>query len=292
VIAGTLAPSVGGSFAARNGGLAFSIEVDVDIDEVAFHTGLVLQSGHDRRFITRGYDPAFAPDGRTLALTAESGGIKLTDLNGRHIRRLTHGNDTAPTWSPSGERVAFARLDCESGCESEGIYTIGRNGGDPQVLVPNGLEPAWSRTGMIAFVVSRWPYWRGGSSIGEGGIYVVPGDGGEPRKIIARGDSPDWSPRGDRLTFTRSSGDHVGLFVANADGTAERRLRVTRNPLHSPKWSPDGRSIVYLERYRPYRISPDGTNRRRLPRFRCTPCAGRSHVVFGLAWRPLAPRRP
>jgi Tol biopolymer transport system component len=232
-----------------------------------------------------------------LAVSAEQPwGIVLHHLDGKRIRRLTHSNDHAPAWSPSGRRVAFSRLRCtdlpggedfDRDCKSQGIYTIGRDGRGRRLLVKAGLEPAWSKSGRIAFVVSAHPYKLGGTSIGEGGIHVVRGGGGRPRQIVDRGFSPDWSPRRDRLAFLRTRGRNTALFVVNVDGSGLRRLHVTAKRLASPTWAPDGRSIAFLEDYEAFAISPTGKNRRRLLGFPCGPCEVTTSGADGLAWQPL-----
>jgi len=55
--------------------------------------------------------------------------------------------------------------------------------------------------------------------------------------------SPSFSPDGARMVFVS---DRMGddLWVAASDGSNERRLTRLRG-CGSPKWSPDGRSIVF-----------------------------------------------
>jgi hypothetical protein len=293
-----LAPAADASFPGRNGDIAFWI---ADIDDLlgdyveGVHVGLVSPTGTRRRFLARGLDPAFSPNGRTLAISAETPwGIELRRLDGTRIRRLTNSNDHAPAWSPSGQRIAFSRLHCVESdvdyappdCESRGIYTIGRDARGQRLLVEDGLEPAWSRTGSIAFVRSSDPYRLGGVGTGDGGIHVLPSGGGVPRELVKSGFSPDWSPRGDRLVFLRKTGRNKALFVVNANGTGLRRLHVTGNHLASPIWAPNGRSIAFLEDYEAFTISPSGKNRRRLLRFPCGPCAVTAEAADGLAWQP------
>ena len=69
---------------------------------------------------------------------------------------------------------------------------------------------------------------------------------GQGRHLLARGaEQPAWSPDHTRIAF--AAGGLVrrnGIWVMNADGSAQRRL-TTRSGDGEPTWSPDGRRIAY-----------------------------------------------
>ncbi len=80
-------------------------------------------------------------------------------------------------------------------------------------------------------------------------LYEVSTLGGAPRKILVDIDTPvTFSPDGARIAFlrrSRSEGEDA-IFIANADGTNERKL-ATRSGTQffgNPSWSPDGKSIA------------------------------------------------
>jgi len=85
-------------------------------------------------------DPAWSPDGKTIAFTREhaSGGpaIFLVGSDGHGLRRLTSGS--SPSWSPDGASLAFAFADS--------IYRIGADGRGRIRLVSGLGDPAvqWS----------------------------------------------------------------------------------------------------------------------------------------------------
>jgi TolB protein len=68
---------------------------------------------HERK-LASGFDPAWSPDGRTIALAVpaepcDGAQLAVVDADGSDLRALTSGAGTAlwPTWSPDGRRIAF-----------------------------------------------------------------------------------------------------------------------------------------------------------------------------------------
>jgi hypothetical protein len=60
---------------------------------------------------------------------------------------------------------------------------------------------------------------------------------------LTHGFDPAISPDGSTVAFVRDGGE-TGLYLINIDGSNERRI-FERSVLSSPKWSPDGNSIVF-----------------------------------------------
>ncbi|MFN8466906.1 MAG: SH3 domain-containing protein [Caldilineaceae bacterium] len=60
---------------------------------------------------------------------------------------------------------------------------------------------------------------------------------------LTHGFDPAISPDGSTVAFVRDGGE-TGLYLINIDGSNERRI-FERSVLSSPKWSPDGKSIVF-----------------------------------------------
>jgi Tol biopolymer transport system component len=79
-------------------------------------------------------------------------------------------------------------------------------------------------------------------------ILVMRADGTSARKIgPGRLCDYPWSPDGSRLLYTSSKGAYVNfgpINVMNVDGTGRRRL-TTGSQDRRPRWSPDGRKIVF-----------------------------------------------
>ena len=59
----------------------------------------------------------------------------------------------------------------------------------------------------------------------------------------------DWSPNGDRILFLTkndTSGKHQ-LWTINTDGTQQLKILDEDKAIYSPRWSPDGNYIYYLQ---------------------------------------------
>ncbi len=107
-----------------------------------------------------------------------------------------------------------------------------------QLTFDPGLEsePSWSPDGrMIAYSSDQ---------SGNFDIWVRPVGEGNPVRVTtsdAHDWQPDWAPEGNLLAF-RSERDGGGLFVTPVFGGKERKIS---NFGYHPRWSPDGRQILF-----------------------------------------------
>ena len=113
-------------------------------------------------------------------------------------------------------------------------------------LPMSAFLPRWSPDGsQIAFF--------GGTSAETFRIYLVPAAGGVPHRATTattnEGD-PSWSPDGQQLVFGNTPSAGVAATSRTLQQLDLKTGRVTLIPgsqgLFSPRWSPDGRSIVAL----------------------------------------------
>ncbi|MGH3456389.1 MAG: hypothetical protein ACRDP2_18420, partial [Nocardioidaceae bacterium] len=205
--------------------------------------------------------------------------------DGSRAVRLTTGADRAPSWSPDGRYVAFARL--EGGTSR--IVVVDTRG---RVVRRFGAaeanaDPAWSpEGGRIAYAaagrivvasatgrtlmqlpangaLASTPTWSpDGRRIaytetldadsdreGQPGAVFIIGANGTGRRALARNAAePSWSPDGSRIAYVayRSRWSETGdVVIATADGSESRRLTGTREPESRPAWSSDGRLIAF-----------------------------------------------
>jgi Tol biopolymer transport system component/DNA-binding SARP family transcriptional activator len=157
--------------------------------------------------------------------------------------------------SPDGKWLAF---DSNRNGSQE-IYRLSLSGGDPEPLTqspePDFLS-AWSPDGReIAF----YSYRRGTRR-----VFVMPAEGGPPREVaptLVNQRNPGWAPHGRSLVFSASeSGGANQLFVANrgADSTWGTPRRVTTDGGLAPRWSPDGRTIAFINQRGVWLTTPEG----------------------------------
>lgn len=167
---------------------------------------LRVEAAHRRR-VLRGERfslPAWAPDGRRLAIVKEEPDLDTAIFtvrpDGRGLRRLLPRHrgavgdarpgspgavsETEPAWSPDGRSIAFQAGDGEI------VAASIEDGRRREIVGPGAYEPAWSPDGkLIAYQC-------------EGEVCVVNADGsGERRRLAPDGGDPTWAPDSRRLVF-------------------------------------------------------------------------------------------
>jgi eukaryotic-like serine/threonine-protein kinase len=208
---------------------------------VALLIGLIIAGGLDWLYVrTRNTGPPQQDSqAKVVALTTYTGFVH------------------SPTFSPDGERVAFAWSGPEEGTDHIYVKLIGEN--EPQRLTkstPEESTPAWSPDGRwIAFLRSL-PGERQG-------VFLVPAIGGPERKVTEvntvasislSGPGVSWHPSGKWLAVAdrNSSAEHEAIFFVSME-TGEKR-RLTSPPPDSVgdvefAVSPDGNRIVFSRGY-------------------------------------------
>ena len=126
-------------------------------------------TGESRRKVAdAGHDPAWSPDGRSLAVASEPlinplarrihSVISVVDLASGASRRLLEQDAVQPAWSPDGRRIAFWGLrGGMGGSGARDIWTVAVAGGEA-VEVTNDphidWNPAWSADGRLLYFAS------------------------------------------------------------------------------------------------------------------------------------------
>jgi Tol biopolymer transport system component len=138
--------------------------------EAAGKSFLVRSDGSMVRALD-GTDGAWSPDGRTIAVRrsrpCSRGALYLVDVDGTSERQLTRGDydDDEPSWSPTGDRIAFTRGPGGlGGWERNEIYAVSLADGAMRRLTENDYDdssPRWrplhERAALPVVKVPRLP---------------------------------------------------------------------------------------------------------------------------------------
>ena len=183
--------------------------------------------------------PAFSPDGEKIAFSGrlpdrQDAGVYVANIDGTGLRNLSNNPaiDTSPTWSPTGQQIAF--ISDRTG--SPQLWVMDADGSNVQRLVTEGGHcdsPNWSPDGR--FIVYSWQaptQWKHD-------IYVLEV---ATEKIFqltsSRGDNenPHWSPDGRHIAFQSTRTGTKQIFVMNADGKNLRQV-TAYGVNESPAWA-------------------------------------------------------
>jgi Tol biopolymer transport system component len=207
--------------------------------------------GGAERKLADGFVPGTSPRGGKVVFS--DGGLATVHLDGSGRRQVTDGPDLGADWSPRENELVFTRAT-----ETDrDVFVVHSNGtGLARVTdTPDRFEfaPVWSPDGTrIAFVGCPAPGVPGACH-----LYVTGRDGGGEKQVVpavSGGEGAvDWQPiRGRR---ERSSGtivfqsDRAGgppeLYTMAEDGTNLRRLTFNSVIDRAPRFSPDGRRVVF-----------------------------------------------
>ncbi len=191
-----------------------------------------------------------------------NGEIYMINADGSGEVRLTNhpGDDFDPTWSPTGENIAFVSERDHLGLYD--IYLMDADGGNIRRAFDEldyRTAPTWSPDGeRIAYhTYSPVPDWA---------VYFNTLGGGEAERLseagIPGGGFPAWSPDGTEIAFTdripvgapipveprfKVVSMEMRIWILNLQ-TGEKEIllpRIKEGDTHYPIWSPDGTKLAF-----------------------------------------------
>jgi len=146
-----------------------------------------------------------------------------------------------PQWSPDGSHILF-----ESTLNGESfIYSISKNGSElKQITEHSSGQAAWSPDGNSVV------YYR--DINGNLQLFVNSASGGKERQLLfsnTQDYGPTWSAKGLIAFMSNATTDHLAhsIFTISEDGTGLKKITDSSFDCMQPRWSPDGKEILYVQ---------------------------------------------
>lgn len=193
--------------------------------------------------------PAWSANGAELAYVSFEARrpvvwVQNVRSGARRIVADYKGSNSAPAWSPDGNRLAVT-LSRDGGSQ---IFLVGKNGGAPQRVTrgSNGsidTEPTFSPDGSSLYFVSD----RGGSPQ----IYRQSLNGDNAQRVSFNGSyniSPAVSPDGRWLAYITRQGGAFRVMLQDLKTGQARALTGASGSAQRPSFAPGGQLVLYSVR--------------------------------------------
>ena len=197
----------------------------------------------------RDFNPAFSPDGQTLAffrVSKEVQSIYTVPVSGGEEQRLF---SSAPyhwglAWAPDGRSIVFA--DAGWPVNTGWLWRISLGGGEPERLQfgQEGVEPS-IRGNRLVYVrqLANLNIWRRQLN----SLLSV----GSPDRFITSTkmeSGPQFSPDGSKIAFESTRSGAYEVWMCRSDGSGLVQLTHFNSVTGTPRWAPDGQQIAFDSR--------------------------------------------
>ncbi|HEU4766766.1 MAG TPA: protein kinase, partial [Pyrinomonadaceae bacterium] len=194
--------------------------------------------------------PSLAPDGKSFVYASNLNGNydlfeqRVGGKNATPLTPNTASDESAPAFSPNGDRIAF-----RSTREPAGVYVMEASGENVRLVVPGCFHPSWSPDGKqivcstaghdeAPTTRNTWP----------SALWIANVETGDKR-FLCENDAmqPSWSPNGHRVAFwfMQPSSGRSDIATISRDGGEIEVITNDAATNWNPVWAPDGKSLYF-----------------------------------------------
>jgi serine/threonine-protein kinase len=196
----------------------------------------------DREYL----DAVFSADRTRIAVTIvdlNQPDIWIYDVESRVFARLTQNGGRSPAWTPDGKAIVFLAKG--------GAFSMAVDGGTAAEPIPGVSELAPPLLEVEISPDAKYAVLLGGGRPGEGPkashVTAVPLAGGKSLRILEGAEAPyafNVSPNGKWIAYESRETRRHEVYIHSFPG-GEARLQVSTDGGDEPRWSADGRKLVY-----------------------------------------------
>jgi len=204
-------------------------------------------------FATEGadFDPDIDPTGTLLIYASTqhraTADLYLKRISGNALQQLTDdpANDVMPSFSPDGNKIAFA----SDRAGNWDIYIMNVTGGQAIQLTndqTHDLSPSFSPDGR------QLVYCTYGTQSGQWELVVIDVENPVTKRFVGYGLFPEWSPIDNRIVFQRARERGTRWFsiwtieMVNGEGVRPTEIAASSNAAAiAPSWNPDATRLAF-----------------------------------------------